>query len=93
MPLGQQSSTRECTTRLATVVVHVDDVRGQVSLLRDLVDVAHAGQSRVDVEELGVPRFRAECGLEVSISGGYRRCPRSAIYRCRDGAQFAVAMP
>jgi hypothetical protein len=40
IPLGQQSSTRVCTTQVATVVVHVHNVGGRIDRLRHLAHVA-----------------------------------------------------
>jgi len=56
LTLGLAHQQRAAVREHDRVVVHVHDARGRISLLRDLVDVTHAGQSRADVEELGNAR-------------------------------------
>jgi hypothetical protein len=43
---------RLCTTRLATIVIHVDDPGFRCDALRDLVGVVGGRQARPDVKEL-----------------------------------------
>lgn len=49
-----------CTSRLATVVVHVDDPAPRRDQLGDLVSVASGRQAGTNVEELPDPRFFRE---------------------------------
>src|SRR6185437_4366282 len=53
-------SAGACTTRLATVVVDVDDPGGGRDRLGDLVGVARGGNAGPDVEELADPRLPRE---------------------------------
>jgi hypothetical protein len=49
-----------CATRLATVVVHVDDPRFGCDRLDDLVGVARGRDAGADVKELPDPRLPGE---------------------------------
>jgi len=74
-----------CTTRLATVVVHVHDAGFGRRHLRDLVQVVGARQAGADVQELADP------GLPGQVPDGGARKARFSRTAVRTAGQLCIA--